>query len=111
MTNAFEAARDTIFGNEDRAVDAQFLETEDAEPPEGTVRVILGFTQPEAGIFQTDAQTPGNRLWVRTTDLPVRPPEGSVFIVNARRYRTRAGEISALESWWLVDVDEIAPGS
>lgn len=109
MGNVFDAARDVIFGNEDRAVDAEYLEIDDVAPQ--VLRVILGFAQPPAGFFQTDAQPPGNRLWVRTTDLPERPPEGSIFVVSGRRYRVRTGEISALDKWWLVDVDEVSAGS
>lgn len=110
MPDAFSEARDVLFANEDRATDAAYFESEGDD--EGTeLRVIVGFAEPNAGFFETDALVPGNKLWVRKTDLPIAPPEGAWFIAGARKLVVRTAVVDGLDKWWICDVDERAIGS
>jgi hypothetical protein len=109
--NVFEHARDVIFGNEERASGAQYFESqEDAEPQD--LRVVLAEDEPRAGVLQTDALVPGNKLWVRQSELAARPPEDSRFLVGARLFRVRTAATATIDgSWWICDVDRISAGS
>lgn len=111
MAGAFEAARDVLFANEDRAEDAQYFESEEDDEPQA-LRVIRDVTEPDAGLFRTDAFVPGDKIWVSQSSLVAQPPEDSFFIVGDRKLVVRTAVTAALDgSWWICDVDARSIGS
>ncbi len=109
--NAFDAARDVIFANEDRAQSAPYFENEeDAEPQ--PVRIIHNLKQPDDRLFQTGASVPGDKIWVSKADLSEPPPEGAFFVVGGRKLVVRTSVTAELAtSWWICDVDQRSGGS